>query len=181
MAYETLLYDQRNAIGYVTLNRPEKLNALNHTVMEELFDCFQALRKDEEVRVVILTGSGEKAFVAGADINELAHNPGLNNARAEPDVTGARQARSGAGCSALEAAGCFPRRLHGRQEQRDESANNGDHHQKFDERKALCMTGPKHRNFLRTCPKYDEFHDCNIARFGSQREAAGAGGTADDR
>ncbi len=44
--------------------------------MEELFDCFQALQKDEEVRVVILTGSGEKAFVAGADINELARaNP----------------------------------------------------------------------------------------------------------
>jgi len=72
MAYQTLLFERRNAIGYVTINRPEKLNALNHKVMEELFDCFQALQKDEEVRVVILTGSGEKAFVAGADINELA-------------------------------------------------------------------------------------------------------------
>lgn len=72
MAYETLKYDKRDAIGYVRINRPEKLNALNHKVMEELFDCFQALHKDVEVRVVILTGSGEKAFVAGADINELA-------------------------------------------------------------------------------------------------------------
>ena len=72
MAYETLLYDRRNAIGYVKINRPEKLNALNRKVMEEMLDCFQALQKDEEVRVVILTGSGEKAFVAGADINELA-------------------------------------------------------------------------------------------------------------
>src|SRR5208282_2844514 len=72
MAYETLLYDKRNAIGYVKINRLEKLNALNRKVMEELFDCFQALQIDEEVRVVILTGSGEKAFVAGADINELA-------------------------------------------------------------------------------------------------------------
>ena len=72
MAYETLLYDKRNAISYVTINRPEKLNAMNRKVMEELFDCFQALQMDEEVRVVILTGSGEKAFVAGADINELA-------------------------------------------------------------------------------------------------------------
>jgi enoyl-CoA hydratase len=72
MAYETLLYKKRNAIGYVTINRPEKLNALNRQVMEELFACFQALQKDEEVRVVILTGSGEKAFAAGADINELA-------------------------------------------------------------------------------------------------------------
>jgi enoyl-CoA hydratase/carnithine racemase len=72
MAYETLKYDKRDAIGYVRINRPEKLNALNHKVMEELFDCFQTLHQDEEVRVVILTGSGEKAFVAGADINELA-------------------------------------------------------------------------------------------------------------
>ena len=72
MGYETLLYDKRNAIGYITINRPEKLNALNRKVMEELFDCFQALQRDDEVRVVILTGSGEKAFVAGADINELA-------------------------------------------------------------------------------------------------------------
>src|SRR5208282_5932041 len=72
MAFENLLYDKRNAIAYVTINRPEKLNALNRQVMEELFACFQALQRDEEVRVVILTGSGEKAFVAGADINELA-------------------------------------------------------------------------------------------------------------
>lgn len=72
MGYETLLYEKRNAIGYVKINRPQKLNALNRKVIEELFDCFQALQKDEEVRVVILTGSGEKAFVAGADINELA-------------------------------------------------------------------------------------------------------------
>jgi enoyl-CoA hydratase len=72
MIYKTLLCDRRNAIGYVTINRPEKLNALNHQVMEELFNCFQAIRDDKEVRVVILTGSGEKAFVAGADIHELA-------------------------------------------------------------------------------------------------------------
>ena len=72
MAYETLLYEKQNAIGYVTIHRPEKLNALNRTVMEELFNCFQNLQEDDEVRVVILTGAGEKAFVAGADINELA-------------------------------------------------------------------------------------------------------------
>jgi enoyl-CoA hydratase len=72
MAYETLLYDKRDSIGYVQVNRTEKLNALNRRVMEELLHCFQALQVDPEVRVVILTGSGEKAFVAGADIGELA-------------------------------------------------------------------------------------------------------------
>jgi enoyl-CoA hydratase/carnithine racemase len=72
MAYETLLYEKRNGIGYVTVNRPEKLNALNRRVVEELWECFQALEKDDEVRAVILTGAGEKAFVAGADISELA-------------------------------------------------------------------------------------------------------------
>ncbi len=72
MSYETLLYDKREGIGYVTINRPDKLNALNHTVMAELEACFSALGADPEVKVVILTGSGEKAFVAGADINELA-------------------------------------------------------------------------------------------------------------
>jgi len=72
MAYETLLYEQRNAIGYVKVNRPEKLNALNLKVMEELLACLRELQANDAVRVVILTGSGEKAFVAGADINELA-------------------------------------------------------------------------------------------------------------
>jgi enoyl-CoA hydratase len=72
MAYETILYDQRNGIGYVTINRPEKLNALNRKVVEELGECFAGIQNDEEVRVVIVTGAGEKAFVAGADISELA-------------------------------------------------------------------------------------------------------------
>ena len=72
MAYETLLYEKRDSIGYVTINRPDKLNALNRQVMDELDDCFRAIQNDEEVRVVILTGAGEKAFVAGADLQELA-------------------------------------------------------------------------------------------------------------
>ena len=72
MAYETLLYEKRGGIAYVTVNRPEKLNALNRKVMEELGACFAEIRDDEDVRAVILTGAGEKAFVAGADINELA-------------------------------------------------------------------------------------------------------------
>ena len=72
MPYETLLYEKRDGIGYVTVNRPDKLNALNRKVMEELHDCFQKLQKDDEAKAVILTGAGEKAFVAGADIGELA-------------------------------------------------------------------------------------------------------------
>jgi enoyl-CoA hydratase/carnithine racemase len=72
MAYETLLYEKRNCIGYVTVNRPEKLNALNRKVMAELSACFENIQADKEVRAVIVTGAGEKSFVAGADVNELA-------------------------------------------------------------------------------------------------------------
>jgi enoyl-CoA hydratase/carnithine racemase len=72
MAFENLLYEKRNGIGYVTVNRPEKLNALNRRTMDELRECFEGIERDDEVRAVILTGAGEKAFVGGADINELA-------------------------------------------------------------------------------------------------------------
>ncbi len=72
MAFENLLYEKRDGIGHVTVNRPEKLNALNRKTMDELHDCFQEIERDDEVRAVILTGAGEKAFVGGADINELA-------------------------------------------------------------------------------------------------------------
>jgi enoyl-CoA hydratase/carnithine racemase len=72
MAYQTLLYEKRDGIAYVTVNRPDKLNALNRKVMDELDACFRTIQADEEARAVILTGAGEKSFVAGADINELA-------------------------------------------------------------------------------------------------------------
>lgn len=72
MAYETLLYEKRDGISWVTINRPEKLNALNQKVMKELRACFEAIRDDSEAKAVILTGAGEKSFVAGADISELA-------------------------------------------------------------------------------------------------------------
>ena len=72
MTYEFLLLKKRGNIAYVTINRPEKLNALNRKIMEELYECFQDIERDDEVRAVILTGAGEKAFVGGADINELA-------------------------------------------------------------------------------------------------------------
>ena len=72
MAYENLLYEKRDRIGFITFNRPKVLNALNRKTMEELKEILIAAREDDEVRVLILTGAGEKSFVAGADIAELA-------------------------------------------------------------------------------------------------------------
>jgi enoyl-CoA hydratase len=72
MPYQNLLSETKNRIAYLTINRPEKLNALNWQTMEELRDAFNRIAADEEVGGVILTGAGEKAFVAGADISELA-------------------------------------------------------------------------------------------------------------
>ncbi len=71
MNYQNLLVDIREKIAIVTINRPDKLNALNHQTLTELKEVFEKLNSDNEVSVVILTGSGEKAFVAGADISEL--------------------------------------------------------------------------------------------------------------
>jgi len=72
VTYKTLLYEKADGIAKVTLNRPEALNALNSTVYNELYDVFEAIEHDDEVMVVILTGSGEKAFAAGSDVAEMA-------------------------------------------------------------------------------------------------------------
>jgi enoyl-CoA hydratase len=72
MTLENLLYEKRERIGFITFNRPKVLNALNRKTMEELNQLLIAAREDEDVRVLILTGAGEKSFVAGADIGELA-------------------------------------------------------------------------------------------------------------
>jgi enoyl-CoA hydratase len=72
MSFENLLYDVKDQIGYITFKRPKALNALNRRTMEELGVVLAAARLDEAVRVLILTGAGEKAFVAGADIGELS-------------------------------------------------------------------------------------------------------------
>jgi len=72
MSYENLLLEIRDSIALLTLNRPKVLNALNRKTIAELADCFAALQQDSGVRVVIITGAGEKAFAAGADIEELA-------------------------------------------------------------------------------------------------------------
>src|ERR1700719_3076535 len=72
MSYENILLEKKNAIAYVTVNRPKVLNALSLATMEELGVAFQEIKNDSSIRVAILTGAGEKAFVAGADIGELA-------------------------------------------------------------------------------------------------------------
>ncbi len=72
MSYQTLLLDRDGAVALVTVNRPAVLNALNAQTVDELRRAFLELRHDAAIRAVILTGAGEKAFVAGADIGELA-------------------------------------------------------------------------------------------------------------
>jgi enoyl-CoA hydratase len=71
MGYQTLLVEQNNRVGYVTINRPDKLNALNATAKAELKSLFEKIKTDAAIEAVILTGAGEKAFVAGTDIQEL--------------------------------------------------------------------------------------------------------------
>jgi len=78
MTYENLLYDVKDQIARITFNRPNVLNALNFKTIDELNHCLDAARQDDSVRVLILTGSGEKSFVAGADINELARQTALD-------------------------------------------------------------------------------------------------------
>jgi enoyl-CoA hydratase len=72
VAYENLLVENDDGVAVVTANRPKVLNALNAQTLNEMAHCFDALRDDASVKAVVITGSGEKAFIAGADINELA-------------------------------------------------------------------------------------------------------------
>jgi enoyl-CoA hydratase len=84
--YEHLLYSSRNSIATVTVNRPSVRNALSSRTVEELGAVFEQIKKDPAVRVAILTGSGDKAFVAGADISEI---------HALDEVSGAEFSRKG--------------------------------------------------------------------------------------
>ncbi len=70
-AFETLIYEKEGAIAYVTLNRPQFLNAYNMQMRDDLSEALSAIRDDDEVRVVLLQGAGEKAFCAGADLTEF--------------------------------------------------------------------------------------------------------------
>ena len=71
--FENLLYEKKGSIAYITLNRPKVLNALNTATWEDLRAAFEQASDDSAVRGIILTGAGDKAFIAGADISELAH------------------------------------------------------------------------------------------------------------
>src|ERR1700686_3934486 len=78
MNFENILLEKKNAIAYVTVNRPKVLNALNMATMEELRGAFHDIKNDKTIRVVIFTGAGEKAFIAGADIGELAKHDAVS-------------------------------------------------------------------------------------------------------
>ena len=69
--YKTLIYEKKDNIGLLTINRPDKLNAISNELTAELRSLLDELEKDNDLRVVIITGAGDKAFVAGADIKEL--------------------------------------------------------------------------------------------------------------
>src|SRR3989442_15756087 len=72
-----VLYEKKGAIAYVTVNRPKVLNALNAPTWKDLRTAFEDARDDTAIRGVILTGAGNKAFVAGADISELGYVAGF--------------------------------------------------------------------------------------------------------
>ncbi len=90
-AFEVIIYEKQDGIGYVTLNRPQALNAYNIRMRDELYEVLGAIRDDPEVEVAILKGAGEKAFCAGADLTEFLTAPSpiiARQARFERDVWG---------------------------------------------------------------------------------------------
>lgn len=73
MNFNNILVSNKNGLAQIVINRPKKLNALNKDTISELSNAFKALEEDKTIKAIVLTGSGEKAFVAGADISEFAH------------------------------------------------------------------------------------------------------------
>ena len=89
MDYKTLKTELENNIFTITINRPDKLNALNKTVLDELNNAMESVYNDKKIKAVIITGAGEKAFVAGADIAEFTpvkDNEGATLAKKGQDV-----------------------------------------------------------------------------------------------
>jgi enoyl-CoA hydratase len=89
VSYQYLLYDKEDSIGIVTVNRPEVLNALNTKAFTEFYKLFQEIEDDPDIRVVILTGSGERAFIGGVDIRDMKDK---NSVEIESFVATARKA-----------------------------------------------------------------------------------------
>ncbi len=77
MSFENIILEKRGRVAVIKVNRPEKLNALDIRTRQEIVAAFEQLRADSEVRVVVVTGAGEKAFIAGADIGEFAGRTAL--------------------------------------------------------------------------------------------------------
>jgi len=89
--FEVLIYEKRDGVAYITLNRPKALNAYNVRMRDELFEVLGAIKDDSEVRVSVLKGAGEKAFCAGADLTEFLTAPApvfARQARFERDIWG---------------------------------------------------------------------------------------------
>ena len=89
--FEVIIYDKQDGVGYVTLNRPQALNAYNLQMRDELYQVLGAIKDDPEVRVAIFQGAGEKAFCAGADLTEFLTAPSpviARQVRWERDVWG---------------------------------------------------------------------------------------------
>jgi enoyl-CoA hydratase/carnithine racemase len=84
--FETLRYEEREGVAWVTLNRPDRLNAFNSLMQRELHDCWRSLRWRESVRCVVLTGAGEKAFCTGID--RLEQMGGQGDETTDPNVVG---------------------------------------------------------------------------------------------
>src|ERR1017187_6029048 len=78
MTFENILLEKKSSIAYVTVNRPKVLNALNMATMEELRAAFHHIKNDKNICGVIFSGAGEKAFIAGADISELAKHDAVS-------------------------------------------------------------------------------------------------------
>src|SRR5579864_3736009 len=72
MAYDFIISERLDGVGFITLNRPDKLNALSFGLVRELDDALTGLEEDDAIKAVVITGAGERAFSAGADIHEMA-------------------------------------------------------------------------------------------------------------
>ena len=89
--FETIIYDKIDGVGFVTLNRPQALNVYNVAMRDDFYQVLEAIRDDDEVKVVIVRGAGEKAFCAGADLSEFLSAPPpvfARQARFERDIWG---------------------------------------------------------------------------------------------